>query len=224
MQRQTFKRQIMKLRTTNRLFLGKWAHKIVFQFAGARWVSSYAEYILGSEPLIDDFLAEESQDDMSQFVRTSWDFLKKAQHTRFGGNRIYMYFNDPANLANMPEDTKRFVHEVWAPKNKQHLDYILANCNKIICKKLPKNKYRYKITLKSSMSKANRQIFIEWANKYSNDNIHLTRSTDAWMRGEKYYLPIPYFYVSDQSMVTMSCMILGQSVGKIEEFTVKSEI
>jgi hypothetical protein len=205
---------------STRLFLGKWTHQIIFQFDGAFMAGKYRKNALKFS-----IVNTKTLNGIRRFVNTTDDFLNYADKIKLGGNRIYMYFNDASILDKLDKKSYEYVYQITSPENKLIADFISSNKKYIICKKLPHDgKYQFKITLKSNISSDDRSILLNWLLNYPSEQYLLTPATKRWLQSQRIYLSVPYFYVKDSAMVTLASMVLSNSVVKIEEYILKSDI
>jgi hypothetical protein len=124
----------------------------------------------------------------------------------------------------MINDLREWIHCVTVPANDQEHEFLLENGHKkIICDDIPFKKYQYKMYIKDSMLLDQREKFFNWISKYP-DTIRVANTTRKWLQGDRNWIQDPFIYVSDQKMMSMLLLYLGDHTKRINEFIPRSSI
>lgn len=95
---------------------------------------------------------------------------------------------------------------------------------KILCDALPWGSFKYKVFLKERMKSDPREAFLHWANRYSEEEISISFSTKRWLNSEVFYKQDPFFYIKDDSMLTMIRLFLGDNIRVIHEYVTRDTV
>lgn len=119
-----------------------------------------------------------------------------------------------------------FIKEVHKPADQINADYLLTNKNKIICKELPLDGYRFRVHFKNTeFKKESLSKFVKWADNYDDGRIYLPNGVRRILSGDGHpYLYGQYFYAKDQKMASMALLVMGDYLNRTEEFVLKSEV
>jgi hypothetical protein len=144
---------------------------------------------------------------------------------RFERNTLSIFFNDVSFYEDIYESLSLWIREFHAPSSMEELNFLTTNSSKkIICNKLPYDKYQFKITIKSSMDPNLRQSFKRWADKYG-EKFKFANHTLEWIKtGSKGYGWNPMVHVSDSSVLSLVLLFLSGNIGKVHEFVPRSSI
>jgi hypothetical protein len=219
----------MKLRKfkTNKLFYSKFPYKIVLYCRGAHLVS-----FIGSEKLskmTSELAKSYGITDISEFndfINIMKTILKDSEiKCRLERHTISIFFNDVSFYDNLYDSISLWLKEFHAPSSMEELNFLTNNASKkIICNKLPYDKYQFKVTIKSSMDPNLRQSFKIWADKYG-EKFKFANHTLEWIKtGSKGYGWNPMVHVSDPAVLSLVVLFLSGNVSKVYEFVPRSNI
>jgi len=146
--------------------------------------------------------------------------------TRVESSSLCVFTNDETLVDTIQKEFSDLVQGIWKPENEDMAMYLTSNNRKVICNELPNGLYRFKVYLNSSNKiPANlKESFLVWADKHGEKRVGLTRSTREFFENKMIYSYGQYFYTSDDKMLSMALMFIGQFVNKTEEFVVKEQV
>jgi hypothetical protein len=174
-------------------------------------------------------VSNHTKNDLVKIAVTLEDCLKGCDfQMRAELNFCSIFTNSKDTVELIQNRLKKFVIEVWGPENDNSEHFLLSNKNKIICKKLPRNNYRFKVFFKNGhVDLDKRNCFLNWCQKFTDGRIHIPESTRKSLEGSDGYNGYfygQYFYVKDSKIATMALMLMGDCLNKTEEYVLKDEI
>jgi len=214
----------------SKLFYGEWPYKIVCCVPGiwriARWGVDRTEKWCSVETNAEIiFQRGGGKNDLLEFCNAFKPFLTSSVKLRSEGKIMSIYCKDKDLLDSLVQNLAKWIYKIYQPENNAELDYILKNKKKTICKKLPYDKYRYKVYLKTVMDLNSREAFLEWIFNYK-DQVKINPVTIGWLtgRGRKYSQVRPFVYIENSKMLFLVKLFLGNNLGLDEEFVPASSI
>lgn len=205
--------------TTNKLFYSKWPYKVTCIVEGAHLLRSYTV-----ESILDGNFRNYKNISLlklKNFLKLAEIYLSnKSIKKRIEGSRISFYFLNDNDFINFYNNLNDFVISITEPLNFQELEKLKINSNYTLCSNLPHKKYKFKISFKDMPLKI-RQNLINWAEKYNNEEIYITKSTKRHFSGIKYHYGTHYFYVKDQKMITFIQLAAAGYIRKIDEYVIR---
>jgi hypothetical protein len=219
--------QISKLKT-RKLFYNKWPIKIECAvskggFISRSGVEGTLEHLhkVGSNPNYGWRGVDKTE--VKEFAESFRPFETADLQLRGEGDRFNIFLKDYDLLRNITTSLNKWIISITEPHSKEEFDFLLDNNKKVLCDCLPKEKYRYKIYLKSNVNADTRINFLNWMIKYG-DTYNISLSTETWLMHGKFWIQDPFFYVKDQQNLSLCSMYLGNNIKKIEEFILRSKI
>jgi hypothetical protein len=159
-----------------------------------------------------------------KFLNAIESHLDKEIQIRAEGGHFNFFCRDRALKDAIVKDVKDWLRNVYGPDTDEELEFMLSSGRKkLVCSKLPYDKYRYKLNFKTNMPVDVRPKFLEWANKY-NSKTAIADSTQRWLEGRTSYVQAPFMYVEDDKTLAMFGLFLGNHVRIVEEFILRSSI
>jgi len=137
------------------------------------------------------------------------------------GDRLAFFTNNKATWENFCGAFKNEIAELVWPKDEHHEDYFEKYPNNIICKRLPYDKYRYKINLRGHVVR--QDGFGEWIKNYKGDLKASGSLIDGIKRGY-YYSDGKFLYSTNSEMMLLLQMYLGDSIKNIQEYITEAEL
>jgi hypothetical protein len=135
-------------------------------------------------------------------------------------NTLDIYVNDRALFDDISTKFESLIVNRSAP-NTANLE-LLENTNFILSKRLPHNKYRYKVFLLPHRFKGDRAAkkrYIAWLDTQS-DRISISDSVKNWFLTTDWYWDRRYMYVEDVNTLLLLKMRDSEAVGKIYEYMI----
>jgi hypothetical protein len=143
------------------------------------------------------------------------DFAKRIEV-----NTLDIYVNDQALFDNISAKFESLIVHRSAP-NTANLE-LLENTNFILTKRLPHNKYRYKVFLLPHRFKGDRSVkkrYIAWLDTQG-DRISISDSVKNWFLTTDWYWDRRYMYVEDANTLLLLKMRDSEAMGKIYEYMI----
>lgn len=208
---------------TDKLFYNQWPYKVSCLVDGIHLLRSYNFNIdrLNSESLTIKYYRGKLNVDfknLEKFYYLSKSFIEnKNIKKRIERNKIDFYLLTDKDLNKIENSLKDFVYSITKPANLEELIRLQTQNNIIFCKKLPHNKYKFKITFKDMPSSVRKNL-IDWAEKYNNNDICINNSTRVHFKGTKPKYGTHYFYIKDKKMYSFIVLIAAGYIRKIDEY------
>jgi hypothetical protein len=139
---------------------------------------------------------------------------------RIESNTIDLYVNDESIFDSLSSTFESIVVNRYAPTG-NNLE-LLENTDFILTKKLPHNKYRYKIYLLPHKLKGNpdsKNNYLTWLDTQQH-RILISESVKSWFQYTDWYWDRRYMYVEDANTLLMLKMRDSQVLGKIYEYII----
>lgn len=177
-------------------------------------VYEYPEILRG--PNIDSNKLIKFMEDSKEFFQN--DNVKK----RIERDYIDFYLLNEEDFNRIQTTLKQYVVGITSPDDAE-LTTLLENTKYTLCDKLPHDKYRYKITFKDMPVKV-RNDLIAWAERYTDNEIYITKSTRNHFKSVRYHYGTHYFYVKDSKMITLVAMAASGYIRRTDEYVVRNSI
>jgi hypothetical protein len=169
-------------------------------------------------------ITNEMKESLVRFMDHVEPFLEKDIQIRAEGSHFNIFCRDTLLRDRMVKALNEWITDVFGPESDEELAFMMSNSNKkVVCNKLPYEKYRYKVYLKSSMPMDSRKQFISWILKYP-DTTRVSDTSQYWLHSIKYWMQSPFMYVEDDKTLAMIGLFLGSNIKKVEEFILRSSI
>jgi len=139
---------------------------------------------------------------------------------RIESNTIDLYVNNESIFDSLSSTFESIIVHRYAP-TANNLG-ILENTDFILAKKLPYNKYRYKIYLlphKMQGDTESKYNYLTWLDTQQN-RILISESVKSWFQNTNWYWDRRYMYVEDANTLLMLKMRDSQVLGKIYEYII----
>lgn len=227
----------LKTKITNKLFYKRWLYKIVVTCGGISHLHRKGiGYILSVEkmPVLSGWQSTINNtifNNKRQLVEIG-SYLEvclkdKKYQIRVESSNLALFTNDADLVDLVLKGLEKHVTELHKPSSLEHATFLESNKSKVLCDELPHEKYRYKIYFKNgnAPSAEARESFLKWSSKFDDGRIYLPLGTRKILDGSTYpYFYGQYFYAKDNKMASMALMIMGDYMGKTEEYILKSEV
>lgn len=212
----------IKRSKTKKLFFNKWIYKVHCHIIGGWHINLPPHRFLS--------WANKMTVSNTQELIVFKSKLNTVKHLdiqlRIEYNYVSIFCKDKSIFENLIVIFKDWVCGVWEPGNEKEADFLTnSGKRKCVCKKYPKGLYRYKAYFnKKVMDLDRRTSFYEWFLKYDTTIMTIPNKTQGWLLDTEYYVEAPFIYVSNQKMLSMVCMRLGNGIKIIDEFILESDI
>ena len=163
--------------------------------------------------------AKPFRDDIVRLVTFLESWPSDTWGKRFEHNYIDVYTNDPILYEEFSKEFKRLTVQRFAPD--PATIELLDDSFKIIVKKLPHNKYRYKVFLLPHKIKHDietKQKYLEWVSSQS--TIRLSDTVKDWFIKTDWNWDRRYVLVEDESTLLMLKLRNSEVVGRIYNYVI----
>lgn len=230
------KQSKIKRVATKKLFYKKWLYKVVLQCAGISYLHRKGiDYITNLQPRTDGNVwlkasRQEIINNKANLIRIGNILellLPMSDHQiRVESSTCGIFTNDLKLVKQLESRLNSFVTEVHEPSSVEEGQFLLDNKNKVLCKELPLDGYKFRVYFKNTeMNATAMSNFLTWADKYNDGRIHIPKGTRSILEGSTYpYFYGQYFYARDQKIASMALMVMGEHLNKTEEFVLKSDV
>jgi hypothetical protein len=216
---------------SNKLFFGKWPFKLECRVKGANKITGLGvekarDWCLGKLDLKYDYYHKNNVDksELLKFINVIEPFLTDEIQVRAETHHFNIFCKHIVLLDSMSRALDQWVYAVHQPETQEEIDYLLDNRNqKILCDKLPHGEYKFKIILRERMKYDTRKNFLSWIKKY-NDTILISKTTEHWLDGKTMYKQDPFFYIKNDSLLTMIMLYLSSDIRKVHEYVPRNTI
>lgn len=214
----------MKLRHSNKKFYDKWKYKVSVSIKGVHLfryesISVIKDLILGHDFNSRDYktrLIENLRSNKSlnlRLIEILENFDKSEWGKRIEANRLDIYTNNQSLYRSLVNDLSEIVYYHCEPR----IDIPESEPNKIYCKKLPHNKYQYKVYLrphKLKCDKSAKESLLSWIDSQKS-KISMSESVKDWFIKTDWNWDRRYIWIEDQATLLLlklrSCEVIGKT-------------
>lgn len=215
---------------SNKLYYGKWPFKLECRIKGANKITNLGlekarDWCLGNFDLKYNYhKASVDKSELLEFINVVEPFLNDEIKVRAENNHFNIFCKHKILLDSMSTALDKWAYAVHSIETQEEINYLLDNRNqKILCDKLPHSDYKFKIILRDRMKLDTRKNFLTWAKKYGN-SILISKTTEFWLDGKTMYKQDPFFYIKNDSLLTMMMLFLSSDIRKVHEYVLRNTI
>lgn len=220
---------MMPINYIKRKFYNKWNYKISLSLKGASIFRLYdCDYIkerLSSYNQEDDIFdwrwekrVQENRNEAIIVANFLDQWPKDSYIKRIERNILDIYTNDQNFFDAACHEFFSFTRKRFAPN--PSTEHLLSNEKRILCKKLPHEKYRYKVFLKAhAIDKEEKIKFLNFLD-LNNNNIRISESTKSWFLVTKWNWDRRYILVDDEKALMMLKLRSSAALGSIYEYVI----
>jgi hypothetical protein len=219
-----------KTKLTNRKFYGKWLYKTTIKLEGCslfrtKTLSDIKDFCQSPEPTEHRYSvytrAYKNKDEILEICLCLEKYDKKSYATRIEQNYIDFYSNDKKFYEEISLKFENILKHRFEPdeSTKNILD---QNNSSITVKKLPKNRYNYRVFLlphKMNGDKEEKEKYINWL-KNQNPRVTCTPAIEKWFISTDWNWDRRYILVEDEATLLMLKLRNSDVVGRIYNFVV----
>lgn len=223
--------QKMQLQTTERLFYNKWPIKVECRIHGASFLNRNGIDLTirtcnGEKTMFDLDRKNIDKIDLKKFAKIVKPILETGNvQVRTEGKHYNIFLSDRDLFAKIKKDLYPWITHITSPSTDEEFNFLMNNGHKkVLCAELPHKKFRYRVYLKERTSRETRGKFLKWAENYKDKSIKISKTTEVWLNGGKFYIQNPFFYVENEKMLSMMLLFLDGNHRKVQEFILKSSI
>jgi hypothetical protein len=218
-----------KTKLTNRKFYGKWIYKVTLCAEGCtllrvKTLDEIKEFCLNGETDSPHYSIWAKAHRNRETLVAICNFLEKENKsnyaTRIERNYVDFYTNDKNFYTNISNTFQQLVKHRYEP-DQTNLD-ILSQSNSITVKKLPKNRYNYRVYLlphKMAGDKEGKRKYIDWM-KQQSPKITCTDAIEKWFISTEWNWDRRYVLVEDERTLLLLKLRNSDVVGRIYNFVV----
>lgn len=210
------KTQIQKPKSS-KLYYRKWPFKIECKIAGASSITRQG---------LNTFVLSKQIDraKLSAFAAAVEPFLsRKDLQFRTEGVHFNLFCKDMSVLEEIDSALHPWIIKITGPTTKEELDFLLENGpKKILCDKLPKDQFKYRIYFKTKFPPDKKISFLTWADSFD-DRIIVSPTSKAWLSGQRMWAQDPFAYVKDEKTLSMIGLQLTGYVKRVEQFVERKQ-
>lgn len=215
--------QIQKLKSS-KLFYKKWPFKVECNVTGANLIN-----IRGVGNVL-NFCASNitekgiNKSELMNFTLAVKPFLKRKDiRIRTESSHFNIFCNNFADLEEINQALDHWITKISGPTTKEELEFLLDNGpKKILCDKLPKDSFKYRIYFKSKWNLDKRSVFFQWAKNYR-DKIIISKTSELWLTGQRMWAQDPFAYVKDDKTLSMIGLQVTGNVKLVEQFIERNQ-
>ena len=215
---------MLKPKTTSRKFYNKWIYKISLKLPG---VAVFRNYDLSAVPSIPFeksknvhslmYKASTNKNDIINLSQFLLQYSKDSWHKRIERDSIDLYTNDLEFFHQVLNNFSKLVKGYSVPKPTEV--NTLLNTDSILAKKLPFNKYRYKVFLaphkiRSMQAKAE---FIGWLKSQEN-RVKISDTVKRWFITTNWNWDRRYMLVEDEKTLLLLKLRLPDAIGRVYDY------
>lgn len=223
------------IKKTKKKFYNQYIYKITLKFPGIhslRWhtFDQLANFCLTDEMSLESEFFEQWRNKSLHDVwknRKEWlefisllDYYNTSFKKRIEGDFLDIYTNEIDLYDNICDKFSTYVVGLWKPEKGKDKK-LLASTYKIFCKKLPHDRYRFRVYLKPHLLDNNledRKKLCKWI--YSqNDKTTLSASIEKWILTSTSNYDRRYILVEDEQTILMLRLRSPNLVGKVLEYS-----
>jgi hypothetical protein len=216
---------------TRKLFYGKYPYKVCCFIKGSYLISrcnseeirNFCEDLENKNPHYNWWNKDLDKKKLLEFYETIKPFLDKNLKFRTQNTSFDIYLDNPQLFKELSSTLDPWIIEIHQPATDQELTILTSQNKKIVCDKLPYNKFQYKVYLKYRANIEVRQRFKTWVTQYVG-KVQYPKAVNRWLDTDSRWPWDPIIYVSDKNTLVMVGLFLGSDVRKVEEFILRSNI
>jgi acetylornithine deacetylase/succinyl-diaminopimelate desuccinylase-like protein len=223
-----------KTKPTTKKFYGKWLYKASFQLEGcvlfrSNTLEEVNKFCLGPAPETHYWHATNTKAyanretilDLSNFLG---GYTKEDYNLRIESSFFDVYTNNPKFYNSVSNRFAGMLRHRFEP-DAATAELLNENKNYISVKKLPKERYNYRVYLlphKMAKDREGKQKFVNWL-KAQSPRITCTPAIEKWFVATDWNWDRRYVLVEDESMLLMMKLRNADVVGKIYNFIISDK-
>ena len=223
-----------KTKPTTKKFYGKWLYKASFQLAGCtvfrtNSFDAISTFCLGPPPEItywhsSNAKAYDNRETILDISKFLGNYNKDVYNLRIEQSFFDVYTNDLEFYQGISTKFENILRHRFEP-DESTAQLLNENKNYISVKKLPKNKYKYRVYLlphKMAKDRDGKQSYINWI-KAQGAKITCTPAIEKWFVATDWNWDRRYVLVEDESMLLMMKLRNSDVVGRVYNFVISDK-
>lgn len=212
---------------TKRLFYGKWPYKVATICEGGSYIKSLGVTYCKTEAENGVFQGRPYQHidnaKLADFCDRYEKISKENLKIRFEGSHVNFFTESKSQYLNIVNIMGDFVSLISEPEDDSILETLQSDKKFVVVDTLPYRKYTNKIILKC-MPENQRKNLHNLLKKYGKDKIRISKTTESYLDGKRFYMQDPFIYVEEEKMLTILALAANGYIKKTEKFVLKSSI
>lgn len=215
-------------KTTNKKFYGKWLYKTTLRLKGIS--------LLRSAPTLNDYFklknankkwfsrslkdVESNENEFIDFCNFTESLDKSTFFKRIESNSVDFYTNDQTMYDSFNSKFKELIVHTFSPDKNSNLESLSSNS--IVGKKLPHDRYRYRVYLsphKFKGDKDRKYKFILWLDTQGS-KIKISDTVKKWFISTDWNWDRRYMLVEDEQTLLLLKMRSSEAIGKVYEYQI----
>jgi hypothetical protein len=200
-----------KIKQTTRKFYNKWSYKVSFNLKGIT-----ALRVLSFEEVSQKSISE----DLRLFVEELAKLDTSLYSKRLENQIIDIYTNDAVIFQNLHDKFNHCVRHAFAPSGQE----LIADGNFIVAKKLPHDRYQYKVFLQPhKISNPEEKLnFLNWLDTQV-PRVSITKTVKTWFYKTHWNWDRRYMYVEDEKTLLLIKLKCSEAMGTIYSYQVSDK-
>jgi hypothetical protein len=200
----------IKIKKTTRKFYNKWNYKLSFSIKHARDLS-YRSL---------DYLLNHPNPTISLISKDLANYNSNIYARRTESNLLDLYTNDESFFNYFLENYKETIRLVVSPDNKDSLN----QSHVILAKKLPYDKYLYKVYLQPHRihSEDEKQRYLDWL-ETQKPRVNFTNTVKDWFYKTNWNWDRRYMYVEDEKTLLLLKLKKPEALGTVYTFVISDK-
>lgn len=198
------------IKQTTKKFYNKWLYKLSFTIGGISTLRYRS---------LEEAMNTSSKPDIVTFTAILSGFDEALYFKRIESSIIDIYTNDKTMFDVLYDRCHSLVRLAYAPS-----ETITIDSNTVIAKKLPHDRYRYKVFLQPHKieSKDEKQKYLDWLDTQK-PRINITDTVKTWFYKTSWNWDRRYMYVEDEQTLLMLKLRSPQALGTVYSYTISDK-
>ncbi len=195
------------IKQTKRKFYNKWLYKISLELGGASILRSYS---------LEESIAKTSKSDVKIVASILSNYDPALYSKRVESSILDVYTNNKEIFDVLYNRCHNLVRLAYAPNNNVTID-----SNTIIAKKLPHDRYRFKVFLQphNIVSIDEKEQYLNWL-ETQKPRINITDTVKTWFHETRWNWDRRYMYVEDEQTLLLIKLRKPEAIGTVYSYTI----
>lgn len=167
-----------------------------------------------------------NKDELLEFIDIARPFLERQtdMQIRTEYNHFNLFCKDPKVLEEIDSALHKWIFKISGPTTDEELNFLLeAGQKKILRDSLPKNGFKFKVYLKTSVPVGVKESFVKWC-ELRTDSVQLAKTTKRWLENGVGYVQSPFINVKDEKSLSMVSLFLSGYIRKVQEMVLREDV
>ena len=203
----------MKIKQTTRKFYNKWSYKLSFFIKGLGSLRSTDLSVI---------LNKSKNLELTNFLESINNLNPNDYAKRLENNCMDIYTNDKKIFDDLSDRFRDHLKSASVPS--EDFENSIKDSHSILAKKLPHNRFRYKIYLQPHRIKSaeDRKKYIDWL-ETQKPRINITDTVKTWFYKTHWNWDRRYMYVEDEHTLLILKLKNSEALGTVYSFVVSDK-